>query len=61
MNFSGTLETNPYKSKNTGWKNEVIHKHVDDVDKYLAIESNLNTRRMYEKLGIEARPKGNFI
>ncbi len=42
-------------------ENEVIPQHGDDGDKYLAIESNPATRRMYKKLGIEARPKGDFI
>lgn len=42
-------------------ENEVIPQHGDDEDKYLAIESNPATRRMYKKLGIEARPKGDFI
>ena len=40
---------------------EVIPRHGEDMDKYLAIESNPTTRRMYKKLGIEARPKGDFI
>ncbi|WP_407375191.1 hypothetical protein [Methanobrevibacter sp.] len=39
----------------------VIPTHGDDMSKYLAIESNENTRAMYNKLGIEARPKGDFI
>lgn len=39
----------------------VLPTHGDDPDKYLAIESNKNTRAMYEKLGIEARPKSDFI
>ena len=42
-------------------ENEGIPQHGDDGDKYLAIESNPATRRMYKKLGIEARPKGDFI
>ena len=42
-------------------ENEVMPQHGDDGDKYLAIESNPATRRMYKKLGIEARPKGDFI
>ena len=42
-------------------ENEVIPQHGDDGDKYLAIESNPATRRMYKKLGIEARPKSDFI
>lgn len=39
----------------------VIPRHGDDSSKYLAIESNPATRRMYNKLGIEARPKSDFI
>ena len=42
-------------------ENEVIPQHGEEGDKYLAIESNPATRRMYKKLGIEARPKGDFI
>lgn len=42
-------------------ENEVIPQHGDGEDKYLAIESNPATRRMYKKLGIEAKPKGDFI
>ncbi|WP_405266977.1 exodeoxyribonuclease III [Methanobrevibacter sp.] len=42
-------------------ENEVIPMHGDNPDKYLAIESNPTTRRMYDKLGIEARPKSDFI
>ena len=51
----------PPQVKKYWMENEVIPKHGDDVDKYLAIESNPNTRRMYKKLGIETRPKGDFI
>ena len=40
---------------------EIIPQHGDDMEKYLAIESNPNTRRMYKKLGVEARPKWDFI
>ena len=40
---------------------EVIPKHGENPDRYLAIESNPATRKMYNKLGIEARPKGDFI
>lgn len=40
---------------------EVIPGHGDDMGKYIAIESNPATRRMYKKLGIEARPKSDFI
>lgn len=42
-------------------ENEVIPTHGDNPEQYLAIESNPATRRMYKKLGIEARPKGDFI
>lgn len=40
---------------------EVLPRHGEDASKYLAIESNPATRRMYNKLGIEARPKSDFI
>lgn len=56
-NFGGQ----PPQVKKYWMENEVIPKHGDDEDKYLAIESNPATRRMYKKLGIEARPKGDFI
>lgn len=42
-------------------KKEVLPKHGDDPRKYLAIESNEDTRDMYAKYGIEARPKWDFI
>ena len=42
-------------------ENEVIPQHGEEGDKYLAIESNPVTRRMYKKLGIEAKPKTDFI
>ena len=56
-NFGGQ----PPQVKKYWMENEVIPQHGDDMDKYLAIESNPNTRSMYKKLGIEARPKGDFI
>ena len=56
-NFGGQ----PPQVKKYWMENEVIPQHGDDGDKYLAIESNPATRRMYKKLGIEARPKGDFI
>ena len=40
---------------------EVLPNHGDNPEQYLAIESNPATRSMYKKLGIEARPKGDFI
>lgn len=39
----------------------VIPTHGDDAEKYLAIESNPETREMYAEFGIEARPKTDFI
>ena len=39
----------------------VLPTHGRNPDKYLAIESNPKTREMYDKFGIEARPKGDFI
>ena len=51
----------PPKLKKYWMENAVLLKHGEDMDKYLAIESNPATRRMYDKLGIEARPKSDFI
>lgn len=39
----------------------VLPTHGDDPEKYLAIESNEDTREMYKRFGIEARPKRDFI
>lgn len=39
----------------------VLPKHGSDPNRYLAIESNENTRAMYAEFGIEARPKSDFI
>ena len=56
-NFGGQ----PPEVKKYWMENEIIPQHGDDTIKYLAIESNPKTRRMYQKLGIEARPKADFI
>lgn len=56
-NFGGQ----PPQVKKYWMENEVIPHHGDDEGKYLAIESNPSTRRMYKKLRIEARPKTDFI
>ena len=56
-NFGGQ----PPQVKKYWMENEVIPKHGDNPKQYLAIESNPATRRMYKKLGIEARPKGDYI
>ena len=42
-------------------KKAVFPSHGEDPSKYLAIESNKDTRAMYAKYGIEARPKWDFI
>ena len=39
----------------------VLPKHGTDPRRYLAIESNKDTRAMYGEFGIEARPKSDFI
>lgn len=39
----------------------VLPTHGNNPDQYLAIESNKDTRAMYAKLGIESRPKSDFI
>ncbi len=51
----------PPQLKEYWMKNEVLKKHGENPDKYLAIESNPATRAMYRKLGIEAYPKQDFI
>ena len=55
------LKLKPPEIKEYWMEKEVIPNHGDDMDKYLAIESNRDTRRMYHGLGIEARPKQHFI
>ena len=42
-------------------KKAVLPQHGYEPEKYLAIESNEETREMYAGFGIEARPKGDFI
>ena len=39
----------------------VLPTHGDEPERYLAIESNEDTRAMYAEFGIEARPKSDFI
>ena len=39
----------------------VLPSHGNNPDRYLAIESNKDTRAMYAEFGIEARPKSDFI
>lgn len=56
-NFGGQ----PPQVKKYWMENEILPCHGRDGEKYLAIESNPATRRMYAKLGIEARPKGDYI
>ena len=51
----------PPEIKEHWMKTEVLPKHGKDMDKYLAIESNKDTRKMYNELDIEARPKQHFI
>ena len=51
----------PPELKEYWLKKEVFPKHGDAPSKYLAIESNEDTREMYARYGIEARPKWDFI
>lgn len=51
----------PHELKKYWMEEEIFKKHGENPERYLAIESNPRTRRMYEKLGIEARPKQDFI
>lgn len=55
------FEKRPPELKKYWMETAVLPTHGYDTDKYLAIESNEDTRAMYHKLGIEARPKGDFI
>lgn len=56
-NFGGQ----PPEVKKYWMENEIIPQHGDDMKVYLAIESNPKTRKMYNDLGVEARPKTDFI
>ena len=51
----------PHELKEYWLKKAVLPTHGDDPSKYLAIESNEDTREMYARFGIEARPKQDFI
>ena len=51
----------PPELKEHWLKKAVLPKHGDDPSKYLAIESNEDTRKMYARYGIEARPKWDYI
>ncbi|WP_407422317.1 hypothetical protein [Methanobrevibacter sp.] len=51
----------PHELKRYWLEKAVLPTHGDNPERYLAIESNPKTRKMYEEFGIEARPKGDFI
>ena len=51
----------PHELKRYWLEKAVLPTHGDNPKKYLAIESNPKTRKMYSQFGIEARPKGDFI
>lgn len=51
----------PPELKEYWLKKEVFPRHGNDSSKYLAIESNEDTREMYARFEIEARPKWDFI
>ncbi|ADC46632.1 hypothetical protein mru_0781 [Methanobrevibacter ruminantium M1] len=51
----------PPELKEYWLKKAVLPSHGDDSSKYLALESNKDTREMYARFGIEARPKSDFI
>ena len=51
----------PHELKEYWLEKAVFTTHGDDPSKYLAIESNKDTREMYARFGIEARPKSDFI
>ena len=51
----------PPELKEYWLKKAVLPTHGDEPDKYLAIESNEDTREMYARYGIKARSKRDFI
>ena len=51
----------PPELKEYWLKKAILPTHGEDPEKYLAIESNKDTREMYARFGIEARPKSDFI
>ena len=51
----------PHELKKYWLEKAVLPEHGNDSEKYLAIESNPRTRKMYAEFGIEARPKSDFI
>ncbi len=51
----------PHELKRYWLEKAVLPTHGRDPSRYLAIESNPRTRKMYEEFGIEARPKSDFI
>ena len=51
----------PPELKEYWLKKAVLPTYGNDPSKYLAIESNEDTREMYARFGIEARPKTDFI
>ena len=51
----------PHELKRYWLLKAVLPTHGDEPERYLAIESNPKTRKMYEEFGIEARAKSDFI
>lgn len=51
----------PHELKRYWLQKAVIPTHGDNPNKYLAIESNPKTRKMYSEFGIEAKSKSYFI
>ena len=54
-------DQSPPELKEYWLKKAILPKYGDNPSKYLAIESNEETREMYARFGIEARPKWDFI
>ena len=61
VNYPSETSKSVHLNKKYWLKKAVIPTHGNDPEKYLAIESNPKTRKMYAEFGIEARPKGDFI
>ncbi len=55
------FKKSPPELKHYWMKKAVLPTHGNNPEQYLAIESNEKTRAMYNRLGIEARSKWDFI
>jgi len=57
----GKMGLPPHKLKEKHLLESIFVEHGNDASKYIAVESNPMTRKMYESYGIYAKAKNNFI